>query len=66
MEQGNSGGESGDNSSDLEEAIKLKKQGQITIALKRVTSMAEGALKGNNSVPIGAAAAAAASQKGRQ
>ena len=54
------GGESGDDSSDREEAIKPKKQGLITIAFKRVTSMAEGAPKGNSSVPRGVTAAATA------
>ena len=54
------GGEIGDDSSDREDAIKPKKQGLIAIALKRVTTMAEGAPKGNSSVPRGAAAAAEA------
>ena len=51
------GGESGDESSDRENPIKPKKQGLIVIALKRVTTMAEGAPKGNSSVLRGAAAA---------
>ena len=50
------GGKSGDDSSDREDAIKPKKQGLIAIALKRVTTMAEGAPKGNSSIPRGVAA----------
>ena len=43
--------ESGNDSSDREDASKPKKKGLIAIALKRVTTMAEGAPKGNSNVP---------------
>ena len=58
-------GESGDDSSDREDSIKPKKQGLIAVALKRVTTMEEGAMKGNSSVPRGAAAAAKKGGGGR-
>ena len=59
-------GESGNDSSDREDAIKPKKQGLIAIALKRVTTMAKGAPKGNSSVPRGVATMVAAAQEGRR
>ena len=52
-------GESGDNSSDREDVINPKK-GLIVVALKRVTTMVEGAPKDNSSVPREATAAATA------
>ena len=51
---------SGDDSSDREDAIKPEKQGLIAVALKRVTTMAKGASKGNSIVPRGVAAATVA------
>ena len=57
-------GESGNDSSDREDAIKPKKQDLIAVALKRVTTMAEGASKGNSNVQRGAAAAVAAKKDG--
>ena len=41
-----------------------KKKGLIAVALKRVTTMAEGAPKGNSSVPRGVAAMVAAKKGG--
>ena len=57
-------GESGNDSSDREDAIEPKKQGLIAVALKRVTIMAERALKGNSSVPRGSAAMVVAKKGG--
>ena len=54
--------ESGNDSSDREDAIKLKKKSLIAVALKRVTTMVEGAPKGNSSVSRRAAATVAAAQ----
>ena len=53
-------GESDNDSFDREDAIKPKNQGQIAVALKRVTTMTEGAPKDNSSVMRGVAAMVAA------
>ena len=57
-------GESGNDSSDREDAIKPKKQGLIGVALKRVTTMAESTLKGNSNVSRGVSAMVAAKKGG--
>ena len=57
-------GESGNDSFDREDAIKPKKQDRIAVALKRVTTMAEGAMKDDSNVMRGVTAMVAAKKGG--